>query len=487
MGTTATNQLIIMTDSHWRAALGCYGHPLVKTPNIDRLAARGVRFTNAYCNSPLCVPSRSSFATGRHVHEAECWDNAHPYHGQIESWAHRLRSAGREVVSIGKLHYRSEEDDSGFSEAIIPMHAVDGVGDLFTLLRDPPYVSRGKSWIARDIGPGESKYVKYDTKIRAEALRWLKKKGDERSDKPWTLYVSFISPHPPHMAPAEYLALYPPEEMPLPKGGRPDDPPLHPWMRVLRTLRRDDDFFTDDTRRLAIAGYLGVITLLDKYVGEVLEALDAAGFSDNTRIIYASDHGDMLGARQIWGKHCMYEPSITIPLIAAGPGIPQGRVCGTPVSLLDLYPTALDGAGLPVATKEFMPQGRSLWQIAAEPDQPDREILCQYHAQGSPSGAFALRRGRFKFTYYVDYLPELFDVEADPDETRNLARDPAYAATLREMEAALRRILDPEEVDRRAKASQRAIIEKYGGRAKVLARGSYEGTPPPGEKPVFFQ
>ena len=130
------NLLFIMSDEHNRRVLGCHGHPMIRTPNLDRLAARGVRFTDAYCNSPICVPSRASFATGRWVHQVRFWDNAIPYDGSIPSWGHRLQQAGHHATSIGKLHFRSADDRNGFDEEIMPLHVVDGVGDLLGLLRD---------------------------------------------------------------------------------------------------------------------------------------------------------------------------------------------------------------------------------------------------------------------------------------------------------------------------------------------------------------
>ena len=132
------NVLFIFSDEHQRDITGCYGDPIIQTPNIDSLAEMGTRFTNAYTNCPICVPARASLATGRYVHKTGCWDNAHPYHGQLPSWGHNLISNGHDVVSVGKLHYRSNEDSNGFSEEIEELHLVEGIGDLLGLLRSPP-------------------------------------------------------------------------------------------------------------------------------------------------------------------------------------------------------------------------------------------------------------------------------------------------------------------------------------------------------------
>ena len=150
------NVLIFMADEHAREGLGCYGHPKIHTPVLDRLAATGTRFTQAYTPSPVCVPARAAFATGRYVHQIGCWSNAQPYHGQIPGWGQRLIAAGHEVVSIGKLHYRSRQDDNGFSREIIPLHVRNGVGFIQGLLRREYHVFE-TAHFADEIGPGEDR------------------------------------------------------------------------------------------------------------------------------------------------------------------------------------------------------------------------------------------------------------------------------------------------------------------------------------------
>ena len=167
------NMLVLMSDEHSAKILGCHGNSIAQTPNIDALAARGTRFSNAYCNSPVCIPARATFATGRYIHEIGYWDNADPYEGSVPSWHHRLRDAGHEVVSIGKLHFRNEDDDNGFSESQLAMHVVEGLGDLMGLVREDLPVRKGAYKIARSAGPGESEYTQYDRDITDAAVRWL--------------------------------------------------------------------------------------------------------------------------------------------------------------------------------------------------------------------------------------------------------------------------------------------------------------------------
>ena len=188
-----TNLIIIMSDEHNPKVMGCNGHPMVKTPNIDALAAAGTSFTSAYTTCPVCVPARAAFATGKYVNQIGYWDNADAYEGAIPSWHHRLRDRGHRVVSIGKLHFRGlPGDDNGFSEEIIPMNIIEGKGDLMGLVRtDLP--ERGLSWkIAKLAGPGETSYTFYDREISSKAQIWLREEAPKYRDKPWVLFVSFV-------------------------------------------------------------------------------------------------------------------------------------------------------------------------------------------------------------------------------------------------------------------------------------------------------
>ncbi len=204
------NFLFILSDEHQRDIAGCYGDSIAITPNIDRLASRGVRFTNAYTPTPICVPARAGLATGRWAHQCKSWDNASPYHGEYVSWHHRLRDAGHRVTSIGKLHFRSTDDDNGFSEEILPLHVLDGKGDLIGMMREPPPVRGSMPALAASAGPGESSYNDYDRDITQAACRWIAAAAARHADKPWALFVSLVRPHFPLTAPPEFFALHPP-------------------------------------------------------------------------------------------------------------------------------------------------------------------------------------------------------------------------------------------------------------------------------------
>lgn len=475
----AQNLLLIMSDEHANKYLGCYGHPLVQTPNLDALAARGTLFEHAYTPCPVCVPARAAFATGKYLHQLNAfWDNADPYDGSVPSWHHRLRARGHEVVSIGKLHFRSQDDDNGFSREILPMHVIDGLGDLMGLVRDELPVRGNAGKMARLAGPGESSYTLYDREIAARAQIWLREEAPKHRDRPWVLFVSFVAPHFPLTAPPEwYYHYYTHPELPMPKNwDRLDE---HPFMRDYARSFNYGDYFEDaDHIRRGVAGYFGLCSFLDEQIGKVLRTLEDAGLAETTRVVYTSDHGDNLGARGLWGKSNMYEESAAVPLIVAGRDIPQGRRVRDAVSLLDLYPFIMSAVG---ARQEIDPDhpGVSLERLAAGA-RPDRTVLSEYHGMGSRTGAFMIRNGRFKYVHYVAYPPQLFDLEADPEELSDLAHHPDYREVLRACEARLRSLLDPEAVDRQAKTRQRARLERHGGRAAVIARGDLGFSPPPG-------
>lgn len=476
----ARNFITIMTDGHDPRYLGAAGHPLMHTPALDRLAARGTRFGNAYTTCPICVPARASFATGRHVHETECWDNAQAYDGSIPGWAQYLRDAGRPVEAIGKMHYRREEDPLGYDRQHEPMYIMDGIGMVWGAIRDPfPKLDRPFRLI-KEVGVGVSNYNLYDRRIANRASEWLKERA-ESDGGPWALYIGFAAPHPPFVVPREYLDYYPLDRVPMPKSYATPGTPHHPWVKAQDDFIAQDGFFkNDEERRLAFASYLGLLSFIDAQIGFVLDTLEESGLEQSTHVLYTSDHGDASGARGLWGKFNFYEESAKVPMILSGPDVPQGEVSETPVSLIDCHATILEGLGVEPLANDPATESRSLFKIAWAPDDPDREVFGQYHAFASPTGGFMLRKGRFKFHYYVGFPPELFDLEDDPEELYDLADVPAYRETLEAMEALLRSRIDPEEVDREAKAAQAALIERFGGTEKAKNAGAPGTTPVPG-------
>ena len=471
------NMLVIMSDEHTRSVMGAYGNALAHTPVLDDLARRGVRFDNAYTPSPICIPARASFATGTAVFEHACWSSAEPYYGQQQSWMHRLRERGHEVTSIGKLHYRSANDDTGFTESLHPMYLANGGrGWPQGLQRKPMCEFADSVEMATRLGPGETSYTEYDRDITRSAVDWIRQRSNGNQGKPWVLFVSFICPHFPLSAPVEFFERFRDVELPSAYDRDPSKRLSHPVIDEMRTFWDYADYFDEQSEQLGLRNYYGLCSFLDDNVAQVLNALRESGQEDDTRIVYTSDHGDMIGNHGIWGKSYMYEDSVGIPMTLTGPGIEPG-VNATPVSLVDLASTIEATVGATPAPVAHSWQGRPLQELAEHPD-PARLVLSEYHDGGSPTGFFMLRSGRWKLVYFAEGNPPLlFDLETDPREMINLADDPAHAATLADMVDKLHGILDPEEVNRRAFADQAAMVEKLGGMDTIRALPSFNHTP----------
>ena len=472
------NVLFILSDEHNREITGCYGNPIIKTPHIDSLAARGVIFDNAYCNSPICVPSRASLATGAYVHRIRYWDNAIAYDGRIPSWHHRLREAGHDVVSIGKLHFRSGDDDNGFSEVIHPIYIVDGEGDTLGLLRKDMPVRRAARKLAEDAGRGLSSYTNFDIKVADTTAAWLRDRKQRRCDKPWVLFSSLLSPHFPLIAPGEFYDLYASTELPRPRFYDEADRPSHPVIAEYGRKWNYDDFFDAERLQAALAAYYGLCSFLDFQVGRILAALDESGFADNTLVIYTSDHGDNLGNRGLWGKSLMYEESCAIPMVVAGGGVAAGQRCHTPVSLVDVYPTIVESVGETLTAHDRALPGDNLIELIRE-RPAGRVVFSEYHAAGSMTGQFMLRQDKWKLVCHVGYPSQLFDLSADPFEANDLAGRPEVAHIESRLYDELEKIVDPDAVNRLAFADQQARIDRLGGADGILSRAEFGFTPAP--------
>ncbi len=476
-----SNLVFIMADEHNASVMGCAGHDMVKTPRLDALAASGTQFVSAYTPSPLCVPARAAMATGRLPNDTGYWDGAIAYDGRVKGWPHRLNAAGHRASSIGKLHYRDDRVDTGFDETIEEMHLLDGLGDVYGLLREQMPPKTACKRLSEELGSGECGYLRYDRRIADHTCQWLGQAAGRKDAPPFVLFVSFVSPHYPLIAPPEFYDLYADLDVPIPDVVDPDDPALHPWIRGIRKAWPYDDYMDDEKRRIAVIAYFGMCSFMDANVGRVLDAIEETGLGDTTRVIYASDHGECLGNRGLWGKMTMYEDACRIPLMMAGPGIPSGWVERTPVSLIDIYPTVLDTACIEPNEHELSFPGSSLIEVANGRDDEERFVFSEYHGAGAAGAAFMVRQDRYKLIHYVGHEPELFDVEADPEERNNLAPKVDYSSVLVKMDELLRTVLDPNEADKRARADQAALLERIGGADVVLGRGSFAGTPAPGK------
>jgi choline-sulfatase len=315
------NILVLMTDQHSRHVLGCYGNGVVRTPNIDRLAGQRVRFTDAYCPAPLCVPSRMSFMTSRTPSQNEVWDNRHILGSSIPTWAHALGIAGYETALIGRMHFVGPDQRHGFEQRPIGersagppgMRARDG--PLHTQF---PLATHGSSRQAVEIaGRGRTLRQWGDEERTRVAVRWLEERAESNDGQSFAAVFGTILPNCPYVAPPG-LFDYCFDRVDVPQ--REDRRPA----TILREQESQgilDPPLTPERIRVARAAYFALCEHVDSLVGQVLDALDRTGLAESTVVIYASDHGDTAGDHGCWGKSTYYQGSAGVPLIARWPGV----------------------------------------------------------------------------------------------------------------------------------------------------------------------
>ena len=444
------NILIIMSDEHAPMFSSVYGHPIVQTPNMDRLAAAGATFDSAYCNSPLCTPSRMSFMTGRFVHHIGTWDNVTPLRSDAVTWAHRLRAQGYDVALSGKQHFGGPDQLHGFQQQLArDLHAE---WNHAIHLWDDGIAPAAKPWQeVYAAGPGWTEELEVDELAQERALDYLR--DPARKDKPWALNVSFIVPHFPLVVPQRFWDMYPPDEMDLPviPVGHLDN--LHPMAQRLRTMFGFPQYPHEVVRR-ARAGYYALISYFDEKIGELLDTLHETGQYENTVVIHLSDHGEMNGEHGMWRKSNFYEASARVPLQIVWEGrIAAGQRLSEVVSLVDVTATLSDIAG---DDSDLPLDGDSLLPLLTDgdPDWKD-EAFCEYLAHGTDRPQAMLRRGRYKLNYSWGEPVELYDVVADPGEFHDRADNPVYADTVTTMQENLLSHWDPAALDAQVRACQR--------------------------------
>jgi choline-sulfatase len=442
MAGEARNLLFLFSDQHARRVAGCYGETTVSTPNLDRLAAEGCAFDAAYCPSPICVPSRMAMLSARRPHRTGCWTNDDMLPARHPCWPHALGAAGKRPILAGRLHAMGPDQLHGYAERLVGEHSPNWAGpprhDLGALAgtNDPDPRSLALS------GPGRTAYMAKDDAVVQAALRWIEANAArEAAGAGFALTVGLMLPHAPYVADPETFALYdgrtPPPRLPPP----PDEHPFHAWWRRDRAIR---DVEMRDVMR-ARAAYWALTHRMDRMIGRLLDALERLRLLDETLVVYASDHGDHVGERGLWWKHTFYEESVGVPLLMRLPGVlPAGARRAEVVDLMDLAATMLEATGAPALPHA---DGRSFWRLACGEAQRWRnETFSEYCTDAVPywTGGRALtqrmaRIGARKLVSYDREPPQLFDLDADPDERRDLARDPSHASV---RDAMLARVLD---------------------------------------------
>lgn len=436
------NILLIMGDEHAPMAGSTWGGE-ARTPVLDALAGGGVAFDAAYCNAPLCVPSRMSMLTGRYAHRIDSYDLASILASDIPTIAHALRGVGYDAVLAGKQHFVGADQLHGF-RAQLARDAHVGEHPLRAWPDDEP----GPQWQhPLEAGPGRTDLIDADDEVEEAATTYIRSQAT--GDSPWFLCASFIAPHWPYVVPEEYWEQYPPDSVSVPEVEDPEA--QHPAIRRLRDRLGVGDYDEETTRR-ARAAYFAAITHLDERIGRVLEVLAASGQADSTLVVYVSDHGGMLGEHGLWRKMNFYEESVRVPMVLRWPGvIDPGRRPATPVSLVDLAPTLLSAAGAPPLAHL---DGQDLLPAITTPGSSRRAVFSEYLGHGVAAPVAMLREGRWKLVHYHRERPQLFDLDQDPGELQDRAADPECAQVLAQLTERLLGMWDPEEIDRRVRHSQ---------------------------------
>ena len=406
--------------------LGCYGFKIVKSPNIDGLSQRSTRFENAYCQYPLCNPSRSSLLSGRRPPKTKVWNNTTWFRDTIPdavTLPQHFRENGYFTAKTGKIFHAGLDDPKAWDVGGTP-HVVQraAVGQA-----KADREKRADRWVAVE-GEGENEP---DYKTATEAVELLGRKHD----KPFFIAVGFLKPHVPFIAPKKYFDLYDPKRIELPPDFAPNVTGTGPAYRPNFDLfiRRDAP---PALAREGMAAYFAAISFMDAQVGRVLSALDRLGLRDNTVISLFGDHGWHLGEKGMWSKQSLFEVGVHAPLMISAPGIRTGgQNCAAPVEFVDIYPTLADLAGLPLPGGL---DGKSLAPLMKNPKAKWDKPAYTYQVRGEIRGV-TVRTSRFRYTEWDGGRKgaELYDETGDPAEMRNLSGDPKYTAAVKQMKGLL--------------------------------------------------
>ncbi|GGH56574.1 choline-sulfatase [Frigidibacter albus] len=466
---TRPNILVVMVDQLAGTFFPDGPADWLHAPNLKKLAARSVRFANAYTASPLCAPARASFMSGQLPSRTGVYDNAAEFRSDIPTFAHHLRRAGYLTTLSGKMHFVGPDQLHGFEERLTTDIYPADFGWT------PDYRKPGEriDWWYHNMGSVTgagvaeiTNQLEYDDDVAHQARAKIYDLSRGLDARPWMLTVSFTHPHDPYVARKKYWDLYDGCEHLMPEVG------LIPYSEQDAHSKRIFDAsdwhkydLTDDMVQRSRRAYFANISYCDDKIGEILQALEDT--RQEAIVVFVSDHGDMLGERGLWFKMNFFDGSSRVPLMIAAPGIAPGLVMD-PVSTLDVTPTLCDLAGISMA--EVMPwtDGQSLLPLAGGTPRAEA-VAMEYAAEASNAPLVSLRKGRWKLNLCKLDPDQLFDLEADPHELSNLAEDPAHAATLAELKFAAATRWDLERFDADVRASQARRWVVY----EALRQGGY--------------
>ena len=450
-GSARPNVLFIATDD-LNMNVGCYGNTPVETPNIDRLAARGVRFDRAYCQFPLCNPSRVSMLTGLRPDTIKVYDLATNFRSvrpRIVTLPQLFKNNGYFTARVGKIYHYGVprqigsggmDDPDSWDLAINPRGRDKDEEERLHVLTRGTGTTLGfsMSWLEMDGSDSDQT----DGKGTTETIRLLERFADE--GQPFFLGMGFYRPHTPFVATSKWFDMYPKEKVLLPKRPKND---LSDVPDIALTIRPPDYGLSQSDLNDCVRGYWASVSCLDAQVGQILDVLDRLGLADNTIVVFFSDHGFMLGEHGQWQKQLLFEESNRVPLIMAGPGFSGRGASPRTVELLDVYPTLVELCDLPKPRHKL--EGKSLVPLLVDPGakrkRPAYSQITRIANRGQdskPIMGYSVRTERWRYTEWDEgeLGRELYDHANDPDEHNNLALDRGHSKTVAEMGNLLKRI-----------------------------------------------
>lgn len=480
MSVRQPNILFLMADQMAVSALPFYGHPLVKTPHLSRLATEGVVFDSAYCNSPLCAPSRFALMSGQLPSRIGGYDNAGDFPADTPTFAHYLRDAGYYTALSGKMHFCGPDQLHGFERRLTTdIYPADyGWFVDWEHFGDRPSYYHNMSSVLQAGPCVRSNQLDFDDEVTFRAQRFLYDYARSAEQRPFCLTVSLTHPHDPYTIPQEYWDRYDHDDIDMPRVPYAREL-MDPHSKRLRQVYQlDEDTISHADIRNARHAYYGALSYVDDQIGTLLRALAETGLDDDTIIVFAGDHGDMLGERGLWYKMSWFEGSARVPMIVHAPGrFAPGRVRES-VSNIDLLPTFAEWAHDGAAPEYAVPlDGRSLLPQLNGNEGHD-EVIGEYLAEGAIAPLLMIRRGRYKFVCSAPDPDQLFDLEADPLELTNLAEDPAHAERLQQFRDEVTQRWDYDRLHTEVIASQR--------RRKLVSRALKQGQVTPWDHQPLF-
>ena len=475
------NILFLMADQLAAPALPAYGHRVVKTPHLDRLARQSVVFDSAYCNFPICAPSRFSLLSGRLPHAIGAYDNASEFPASIPTMAHYLRHAGYRTILCGKMHFIGPDQMHGYEERLTTDIYPADFAWTPDWSRGPEHRPTGVSMRpVVEAGPCiRSLQIDYDDEVEYKAVQRIHDLARAPGQRPFFLTVSYTHPHPPFVAPQRFWDLYRDEDIDAPRVPAIPYDELDEHSRWLYIAHAQNLYtVTPEHVRKARHAYYGMVSYVDEKIGSVLNALQETGLAEDTLVVFCGDHGEMLGERGMWFKQCFFEWSARVPLMVSMPGRYQPGRIGAHVSLVDLLPTFIDVArqGVPFEPVDALDGSSLLPLIEGATDGADRVVISEYSSEGVRAASRMVRAGRYKYIFTHGLPPMLFDLQADPDERADLAGRPEFASIQERLHARLEQGWNPPQIHARILASQRRrlFLNEVNGSSSLYSNWAYQ-------------